>query len=634
MWWDELLVPMAARHSLAYIFDLCSVQETHPPLFYLLTKAVLFVSSGDSVVRLLSALFGTISIYILYRIVRESADESIALFAAALFSLNLLHIMLSRSLRPYALHTALFLLACWMLTRLIRNGRWTDIVLLCCANLLLFWIHYLTYYMVFAQGVVLAICLFSKSSPFTYKQFIAFCLVTVLIALPVSLGFFLPSLARQIVGAHLPRLDVLQNIGGGLRVASFFVVTESFGGGFLYLASLAGGVAFLLRKPKFAALSLLIGAIPFTIILIMAPGYPLQLWHVVWVTPLLSLCVAMLLSWLPKGKVIAPLLAAGGALYILVCQHTLFYAPPFGIHETVLTSEQDGTDLRATAARLATFFEPGALIADAASPGFFNTMSWYLDQSPSNPLAVQRLGPQNSTVTLHFLAGHTYETQQENPAPYIKWVMGDLGKVTRMPPAIIFTFQLERKPIAALASLPATFIFSANPKDFYSTVFQLSNVRTISWHYENNPLYANIPGFSLSEGGVVTTQNNKPSSIKYVITNNAGDRPMLIFLNLRYLNDGSGNEMSLFARFDDETPQLLTKSAGPDKIREARVKLSRDKPFKRLEFAIEMYCKDNTARYTGDNLRTLTFQGLDVSFVGAAAPATPPEGAAPRAPQN
>jgi len=344
--------------------------------------------------------------------------------------------------------------------------------------------------------------------------------------------------------------------------------------------------------------------------------------------------VAMLFSWLPGCKVIAPLLAAGGALCILIFHSALFYAPPFGVHKTVLTSGQDGTDLRATAKLLASIFPPGALIAEAASPGFFSATSWYLDQSSANPLTTQRLGPQDATVTLHFLAGHTYDTQEEDARPYIKSVMGDVGKVTQLPPAILYTFHVRREPIATIGSLPTTIAFSVRPDEFYRTVFQLENVRTVPKHQEFNPLYANIPGFSVSERGVVATKNNSPSFVEYVLQNDAGDKPMHIFTALHYFNAGKGSEISLFARFDDEQPLLVAKSAGPDDSRLLQVKVSRNAPFKRLAFFVRMQCNDATARYFGDNLGTLVFQGLDMRFVDPTIPSGPLEGGGPRVPAN
>ena len=94
--------------------------------------------------RLFPALLGVVSIYMLYRIVRALSDEGTALIASAVMSLNGLHILLSREIRPYALQLVLVLWALWLLVRITQLGRWKDIALLAVVNAFLFWLHYFT----------------------------------------------------------------------------------------------------------------------------------------------------------------------------------------------------------------------------------------------------------------------------------------------------------------------------------------------------------------------------------------------------------------------------------------------------------------------------------------------------------
>jgi len=157
LWWDEILVPLSARHNIKYIFDLCSFSETHPPLFYLITHLILYFSHNDVILRIFSASCGVITLYLVYHVTREFIDERTALLASALQSVNIFHILLSREIRPYSLQTLLFVISFWFIARLIKYGRWRDFSILCCSNLFLFWIHYFAYYLVAAQGIVLTI---------------------------------------------------------------------------------------------------------------------------------------------------------------------------------------------------------------------------------------------------------------------------------------------------------------------------------------------------------------------------------------------------------------------------------------------------------------------------------------------
>jgi len=598
--WDELLVPMASHHSLRYIFDLCSSQETHPPLFYLLTKVVLLASAGDGALRFLSALSGTAALYLLYRLTREFVDTNTALFAAAFLSLNILHIDISRELRPYSIQTTLFWAACWFLARLIKNGNWINFFVLCSINILLFWLHYFTFYMIAAQGVILTLALFTRRSPVTFEHFVAFCMVTLLVAIPISVWFVLPSLAHQLAGAHLPRQAVLHDIGRNVGLASFFIFIGSARAAWMYALASAGWVALFHRKPRFALFCLMLGAIPFAIVLGMAPGYSLHPWHVAWITPFVSLCAAAALSWLPGPRVAAPLLALGGALFILA-HHPLYETPT------------DGDDFRAAAAHLAPLIAPGALVAEAATPGFINALSWYLDQSASNPLAVQRLLPGNSPVALQFVSGGLSSRQGGAERLYVRDAMGEPGAVAEAQDVAVYTFQVNRQPVTSIDTLPATFSFSSRPKEFYGFVSSLSNVKSVPL-FRVPEEYPVLDNFRTMEGGIVATQNNQPAFFEFVLKNNAPAQPIFFSATLHSFNIGAGNQISLSARFDDEPPMLLVQSFGPDPDRSLSRDFSRRKPFTRLALIVEMYCKDDTAQIFGDNLRTLVFQGLSVTL--------------------
>lgn len=596
---DELLVPLAAQHSLSYIFNLCSLQETHPPLFYLLIKTVLSISASDAALRVLSAVAGIAAIYFLYRVVLELAGRSAALFSAALFSVNVLHLVYSRRVRPYSLFTTLFLIACLFLVRLVRQGRWRDLIWLLVVNFLLFWLHYLTFHLVIAQGIVLAIFTARKSSPFTVKQFAAFCIVTLLTALPIYIWFIQPSLAHQLASEHGPRAQVLYFIGRALRFASSFFYWEVPPSTPMWLFPLAGSLVFLFRKPRPAALCLLIGAIPLAIVLASASRYPLQIWHVVWLTPLLSLFASLLLSWLPASGVIAPLLAVGGALFILLFQPGPYYKP---------VDEYSNENWRGRAERLEPLFAPGALIADASVPGIFPILSWYWNQPPANPLATQRLEPGSTPVTLHFIAEGA-NPNDHSPQSYVPAVMGSAGNAVRMPDVTVNTFQVERRPVGVIETLPAAFVVSGEPKDFYSHVFALRDVRSVPTY--TAPLeYPILDGFRTMAGGIIATQNNEPGLFDFVLTNNTGDKPMLLSATLRYINTGKDSTIGLFARFDDEPLQFIAQSSGPDNTQVLRTNLRRDKPFTRLTLQVRMYCTDKTSMINGESLRTLVFQGL------------------------
>jgi len=454
--------------------------------------------------------------------------------------------------------------------------------------------------MVASQGVILTFALFARRSPVTFEHFVAFCMITLLVAIPISVWFVFPSLAHQLAHAHLPRQTVLHDIGRNVRLASFFIFIGSARAAWMYALASAGWATLLFRKPRFALFCLMLGTIPFAIVLGMAPGYSLHPWHVAWITPFVSLCAAVALSWLPGQRVAAPLLALGGALFILA-HHPLYETP------------SDGDDFRAAATHLAPLIAPGAVVAEAATPGFISALSWYLDQSTSNPMSAQRLQPGNSPATLQFVAGGLSSRQGGAERAYVRDAMGEQGAVMEAQDVAVYTFQVNRQPVTSIDKLPATFSFSSRPKEFYSSVSTLSNVKSVPlFHIPQD--YPVLDNFRVMEGGIVATQNDQPAFFEFVLKNNAPAQPISFFAALHYSNGGAGNQISLSARFDDEPPLLLVQSFGPDPDRSLSIDFSRRKPFTRLALIVEMYCKDDTAQIFGDNLRTLVFQGLSVKL--------------------
>jgi hypothetical protein len=95
---------------------------------------------------------------------------------------------------------------------------------------------------------------------------------------------------------------------------------------------------------------------------------------------------------------VAPLLAVCGSLLIFTQRQHLELREFFPRH-----------DLRATAKHLVPMLSPDMLTTEATTPGFFNILSWYLDQSPPNPLIIQHLEPGNTPITLHFIGGQVTE---------------------------------------------------------------------------------------------------------------------------------------------------------------------------------------------------------------------------------
>ncbi|KHK00734.1 glycosyltransferase family 39 protein [Desulfovibrio sp. TomC] len=129
LWWDEFitlgtaLLPVDRMvHTLTVIGPSDFGGEFFPPLYHLITRAVLVVSHDDAVLRCISVIAGTASIAVVYGFVGELFTRRAGLFAAALTTFCVYHIHYSRELRPYSLFTLLGLASLWTLYRALTRG--------------------------------------------------------------------------------------------------------------------------------------------------------------------------------------------------------------------------------------------------------------------------------------------------------------------------------------------------------------------------------------------------------------------------------------------------------------------------------------------------------------------------------
>ncbi len=95
----------------------------HPPLYFMLLHYWRALGDGDFTLRLLSAILGTLSIWILYRIGSYLFGRPIGLIAALILAVSPFHIWYSQLARMYAAVFLFSLVALDALVRLLREGR-------------------------------------------------------------------------------------------------------------------------------------------------------------------------------------------------------------------------------------------------------------------------------------------------------------------------------------------------------------------------------------------------------------------------------------------------------------------------------------------------------------------------------
>jgi mannosyltransferase len=99
--------------------------DQHPPLYYLLLHLWMAVLGSDdaATVRALSALFGTLTIPVVYLLGRHLADDKVGLLAALILAVSPFHVRFAQETRMYTLLTLNASLALYALARLLTDPR-------------------------------------------------------------------------------------------------------------------------------------------------------------------------------------------------------------------------------------------------------------------------------------------------------------------------------------------------------------------------------------------------------------------------------------------------------------------------------------------------------------------------------
>ena len=129
VWWDEGWSVWVARQSLLQIAYQTG-HDVHPPIYFWLLH-LWRTASGDSelALRLLSALFGTLTVAATYLLGTAVANRRAGFLAALFLTLSRFHIVWSQEIRMYALAGFLAVLGTWAARRVWARGQPADYAL-------------------------------------------------------------------------------------------------------------------------------------------------------------------------------------------------------------------------------------------------------------------------------------------------------------------------------------------------------------------------------------------------------------------------------------------------------------------------------------------------------------------------
>lgn len=168
IWTDEGTSIRAAHLSPARIIEESFV-DANPPLYYLLLHYwVALLGDSEFSTRLLSAVFGSLALFMMYRVGSLLFGRSTGLLASLVLALSTFHIQYSQEARFYSLLTLLALLSFYFFIRLlVREERDSERVLLAgyiSSTSLLAYAHVYGLFLIFAQSAYILVSFLVRRS--------------------------------------------------------------------------------------------------------------------------------------------------------------------------------------------------------------------------------------------------------------------------------------------------------------------------------------------------------------------------------------------------------------------------------------------------------------------------------------
>lgn len=195
VWTDEMFTLQMLRHPWPAFLDVVFTDPMQgmPPLFFVLEKCVTDIAGySEAALRFLPALFGSLTVAVLYLLLRAVASREIALTAALFLAVSVYHITYSQEVRPYAMGALLVALSAWLLLAYRSGGAKQTLVWFAISNLAGLYTHY--WYALFAAAEFAAAAAFIRE-PVRRRN--------ALLALAAAAVLFLPQVPHLIRHAEI-----------------------------------------------------------------------------------------------------------------------------------------------------------------------------------------------------------------------------------------------------------------------------------------------------------------------------------------------------------------------------------------------------------------------------------------------
>lgn len=581
---DEGLVANAALRDWRYIILRSWLEDAHPPFFYLLAKTILTFGSSSFLLRLPSALAGTAAVLLLYRLGARLISSQAGLVACALLAVHLLHVELSRALRPHALIMALAILSSLKLLDFLDKPDRRNLILLVLVNFALLLLHFNSILIVGAEFVIIAAHALVRRGPLV-KAGLILCALTA-----ASMGVNAVFLLRRLnnfpgVQVNVPMLwtlnRTLENLFNLLCLLPFSWA------GFLGIALFALGVWRLTPQPRVLAMLLGMIFLPLLALILARYGIIYHETHIAFTLPfLLLVCGAGLASLTRRVRLAAACILLLGAGLLISVKHQDVYAPNAALFGG------GGSFKQGEVARLIP--GPGGVpvVAVTEPPWLMDFINWHYRRQHGVSLSANRVAPEDEA--LNYVAYLTSSGEYDG-----------LG-VPSGPPvssefvghATLARWLLPRTPVQTVTELPARITVPANPETFYQGV------------YDTNGLSAYLSPLG---NRLAPSEHGSEGSFTVRIRNASGRHAPNIQVKMNTSGTRPGDALEVFYRFDDEPFQSAMDLRSKADDGTIHLTIRRDAPYSRLDIRTRLASSRDSASFYNIPISPF-FSGMTVSL--------------------
>jgi uncharacterized membrane protein len=192
LWFDEIYSWKISQGDIVQIVSETS-GDIHPPLYYILLKFWTNIFS-DSIfgMRMLSVLFGILSIYFVYKISKLFLDNNLQIyFVLLIYAFSPLNIYYSQEVRMFNLNLLLCLGSVYFFFKFIYSGKDMSAVFYLLFTILAIYTHYFAFLILFTQLLLIIIFYYKKIISISiFKKYIFYFIIVNLLYAPWYPVFF------------------------------------------------------------------------------------------------------------------------------------------------------------------------------------------------------------------------------------------------------------------------------------------------------------------------------------------------------------------------------------------------------------------------------------------------------------